>query len=1153
MYSPGTELNVQGWEAGSADWPSVFEKMKVMPQPQLPTGTLTFLFTDIANSTRLWEEYPDSMKSALARHDLLLRQAIETNGGYVFKTVGDAFCSGFPSAEQAILAALAGQRALHNEALHSEPGLQVRMALHSGTAEERDGDYFGPSLNRVARILAAGHGGQVLLSLATRELVRDHLPAEADLLDMGQCRLKDLSQPEHIFQLAVPDMSSNFPPLRTLDAFHTNLPIQPTPLVGRQPEVAAACEILRRSDARLLTLTGPGGTGKTRLGLQIAAELLEDFEHGIFFVALASISDPALTASTIAQTLGIKDGGSQAILENLKNYLHDKQLLLVLDNFEQLVSEAALIAELLTSAPRLKVLVTSREILHLYHERELAVPPLRLPDSHNLPPLETLLQYEAVALFVQRTQVVKPNFVLNAENAATIVEICQRLDGLPLAIELAAARGKVLPPTALLARLTNRLKLLTSGPRDLPERQQTLRGAIDWSYDLLEEPDKRLFARLAVFVGGCGLEAAEAVCNAVGRLPNEDDIDVLDGLASLVSKSLVRQVEQEPSGEPRFVMLETIREYALERLLESGQSEQVRRWHAEYYLEMAEKAEVELRGPKQADWLIQLDLEHDNMRAVLDWGLETTVIGQSEPRQLEIAARTGAALSRFWEIRGYLSEGRERLTRLLDLHALLVQVHKSVLPFENLTSPIASINLTAGRLAYLQGDYDAARPLFETSLALYQELQVKAKLVVALKYLGDVAMRQSDYKVAARFFEDSLVISLELGQKWDSGSSLNSLGLVDFFQGDFAAARRRYERSLLIWEELGDKWASAMTLSNMGAAAHQQGDYTTAKAYNEQSRARWQELGDRWGVAHAVQHLGLVAYGWDDLSEARRLGEESLTLRREIGDRWGIARSLSNLGLVAYREDNLALARAQFEESLAIRRNISDRWGITDALVGLGLVDYREGNYSVAQAHFEEGLVLAARFNLKLQVARLQEGLVVLAVAQGQPERAARLGGAVDALREVMEAVMSPHDQSDYTAVLDEVRNKLGEQAFTLAWKEGRAWSMDETIRQVLGKAVSVKEPETPAVPQPTLVSLAQPTTSGVSVERSRGSYPAGLTAREVEVLRLVALGLTNSQVAKKLIMAPRTVNVHLTSIYGKLDVSSRTAAARYALDHKLV
>jgi predicted ATPase/class 3 adenylate cyclase len=547
-----------------------------------PTGTVTFLLTDIEGSTHLWEQHPEAMAAALARHDALAAALIQTHGGTLVKHrgEGDSLFAVFARVGDAVAAAAELQRALGAEAWPNTIPLRVRIALHTGDALLRDGDYFGPAVNRCARLRAAAHGGQVLLSAATQELVREQLPEGVHLRDLGECRLRDLTRPEQVFQLLAPYLPGDFPSLRTLDARPNNLPLQPTPLLGRERETAAVQGLLRRLDLRLVTLTGPGGTGKTRLGLQVAANLLDDFPDGVFFVDLAPIRDPDLVLSTIAQVLGVQESGGQPLLEALKAYLREKQILLLLDNFEQVIAAAPTVGELLSTCRGLKVLVTSREALRLRGEQEFPVPPLPVPDPKHLPPVEALCDYASVALFVQRAASARPDFGLTPENAAAVAEICQRLDGLPLAIELAAARVKLFGAEALLARLGSRLKVLTGGARDLPARQQTLRNTITWSYDLLEANEQRLFRRLSVFGGGWTVDAVEAVCNAEGDL----GLDVLDGIVSLAERSLLQQLGEDAEGEPRFAMLETLREFGLECLESSGEAQAIRQRHANFFL-----------------------------------------------------------------------------------------------------------------------------------------------------------------------------------------------------------------------------------------------------------------------------------------------------------------------------------------------------------------------------------------------------------------------------------------------------------------------------------------------------------------------------------------------------------------------------------------
>ncbi len=542
---------------------------------ELPQGTVTLLFTDMEGSTRLLQRVGERYADVLEACRHLLRTAFHQYHGHEVDTQGDAFFVAFARAIDAVSAAVAAQRALASHAWPEGVAVRVRMGLHTGEPHLAAEGYVGLDVHRAARIMNAGHGGQILLSQTTRELVEHDLPEGASLRDLGAHRLKDLEHPSHLYQLVTPGLPADFPPLRTLDTHAHNLPVQLTSLIGREQEVAAVCHLLQRQEVRLLTLTGPGGTGKTRLGLQVAAELSETFSDGVFFVNLAPLSDPELVVPTIAQALGVKEAAGQPLLDLVSAWLREKELLLLLDNFEQVAEAAVEVSALLARCPQLNVLVTSRAVLHLSGEHEFPVPPLSLPDPRHLPDLMTLSQYEAVALFIARAQAVKPEFQVTNANAPAVAEICVRLDGLPLAIELAAARSKMLPPQALLARLGQRFTLLTSGAQDVPARQQTLRNTIAWSYDLLDAGEQRLFRRLSVFVGGATLEAVEALYTTLGDEPGQ----VLDGIASLIDKSLLRQTEQE-AEEPRFVMLETIREYGREALTAHGEVEATRQAHA---------------------------------------------------------------------------------------------------------------------------------------------------------------------------------------------------------------------------------------------------------------------------------------------------------------------------------------------------------------------------------------------------------------------------------------------------------------------------------------------------------------------------------------------------------------------------------------------
>src|ERR1700676_170898 len=681
----------------------------------------------------------------------------------------------------------------------------------------------------------------------------------------------------------------------------TNLPMSRTGFVGREKEAAAAEELLLRQDVRLVTVTGPGGIGKTRLAVEVASGLVESFPGGIYFVPLSPLSDPGLIGSVIVQTMGIGEVGGQSPLEILKKNLQDSlraPMLFLLDNFEHLIPAVPVVAELLVMGPHLKILVTSRAALHVYGEHEFPVPPLALPDSRSMPPVEVLSQYPAIALFVQRAVAAKPDFELNRENAPAVIEICARLDGLPLAIELAAARVKVLSPSPMLTRLASRLQLLTGGARDLPQRQQTLRAAMDWSYDLLNAAEQKLFRRLSVFVGGCNLEGVEAVCDTKGDL----DLDLLDGMASMVDKSLAHQVEQ-AKGESRFVMLETIREYALEKLEASGEEAMTKRAHAAYCLVLAEEEATEQSDADGAEWLERFALEHDNFRAGLEWLTETG--------DAEWGLRLGAALFHFWEIREYLAEGRDRLGRLLKLAGAAVA-----------TKARTRALFAAGVLAGEQGDYASADTLISESQDIARQLGDKTGVAVSLNALAVFARDRGDIVIAHALFEESLVLWRELGDQKAVARSLSNLANVVKLRGDYDRARSLYAECLSIFRGMGDRTGVAWSLHYRGDVARDQGDSAAARTLYENGLAIFRELGDRWGIAGTLADLGSLAREQRNYPGAHFLYRESIKIFQELEHKRGIARLLECFACSAaaqlQAERSLRLAGA----AAALRQNI---------------------------------------------------------------------------------------------------------------------------------------------------------------------------------------------------------------------------------------
>jgi predicted ATPase/class 3 adenylate cyclase len=790
---------------------------------QLPTGTVTFLFSDIEGSTRLLNRLGDAYQRVLEDHGRILRAAFGDAGGYAVSTEGDSFFVVFQSAPAALAGAVEGQRGLADHEWPDGERVRVRMGLHTGEGKLGGDNYIGIDVHRAARITSAAHGGQILVSASTQSLVMGSTPSGVTLRDLGRHRLKDLEHPERLFQVVIEGLSDEFPPIRSLDARPNNLPVPLTSFVGRRQETERVKEAL--AQVRLLTLTGPGGTGKTRLSIQVGQDVLGSFEHGVYFVALASIEDPLLVASTIGHTLGLAEEGTRPILESLKEHLRDREVLLILDNFEQITEAATVVADLLSAAPRLKVLVTSREILRLSAEQEFPVPPMELPDVAHLPPLDALTQYEAVSLFIQRAKAVHAGFAITDENAPAVAEICARLDGLPLAIELAAARVRVLSPQAILDRLAQRLTLLTGGARDVPRRQQTLRDAIAWSYDLLDEAERVLFSRLAVFVGGWSLEAADAVCNPAVSLP----MDILDALGSLVDKSLLRRTDTD-TGEPRFRMLQVIREYAVERLAEMEDADQVHERHARFFARLAEEAEPHLQGKDQARWLDTLEMEHDNLRSSLEW------LHQGDSRA---AQWLGWHLWRFWQKRGYLQEARLRLEEVVSGPG-------------SRKDPLARARAleAAGGVAYWQAEFDAARVFYDEALAIHRERGDRAGEAEQLYNISfTYSVPRIDAEEAERLGREALEIFKELDDTAGEAKCLWALSFLAFMVKQLGRAREYLLAAERVFRDLNDVFGLGWALHSLGILEILERKPEAADRALREAMTAFSEAGDLSGIA----------------------------------------------------------------------------------------------------------------------------------------------------------------------------------------------------------------------------------------------------------------------------------------------------------------
>jgi predicted ATPase/class 3 adenylate cyclase len=818
----------------------------------LPTGTLTFLFTDIEGSTRLWEQEPQAMQAAVARHDALLSEIVGEHGGSVVKTTGDGMLAVFESAPEAAQAALAIQRALRDEPWGAAVDqLRVRAALHTGTAELRESDYYGTAVNRTARLLSTGHGGQTLLSQSTQELLQDQLPEGADLRYLGEYRLKDLSRPERVYQLNVPDLPADFRPLKTLSLRPDNLPAELSSFVGRECEMAEVERLLE--GARLVTLTGPGGAGKTRLSQRVAASVAAKYADGVYFVALAATSDPGLVPNTVAKALGVVEQPGRPLLESLERYVAEKRMLLVLDSFEHVLAAAPLAAALLAAGPQLSILATSREMLHLNGEFEYPVPPLSVPDPSVAISIDELLAFEAVALFVQRAEAASTKFRLNDENAQAVAAICAHLDGLPLAIELAAARVKIFNPQQILGRLENRLGLLTRGSRDLPARQRTLRNTIDWSYDLLGEDEQRLFTRLGVFSGGRSVEAVETVCGpGLG-------IEALEGLESLLDKSLL-YMKEGPGGEPLFIMLETIHEYARERLSQSGEDQQLRERHLDFFLALAEKMEPNYPRRGQLLLLAQTNSEMGNLRQAFNWAVENN--------HMESAARLVSSLDYFLRYGEHYIEGYSWIKTVLGRQDAVSNKHRLKL-------------LTVGSLlAWFNDDLLQSNFLSREALLLAQEMNDRSGQAWALIEFGISSINQPElHEEATMRAEAGLAIFRDLEDEAGLAQALNILGELARAAGEYDRAQEFYEECMTVSRKSGEIIRQVMMQVNLAHVANHLGESDRARGLALEVIRQWVDIGRKQGVSDG---LAILAGSLGKLGEpekaARLLGASSAIL-----------------------------------------------------------------------------------------------------------------------------------------------------------------------------------------------------------------------------------------------------------------------------------
>lgn len=831
------------------------------------TKNACLLLTDIEGSTRLWEKYPQEMSLTLARHDALTRQLVQEHTGTIYRTAGDSFWLIFADAEAALNAAVAMQRAFWNgfDLGIGQERLKVRMALYLAEgAADSDSEEFELALRWGVALLGAAHGGQILLTESVQQQVEEKLDWQIGLRDFGSRVLKGgLIKKEHIYQLTIHDLPNDFAPIRTEDAHEDNLPAAVTSFIGRKDEIEYIQELVREPTIRLVTLIGPGGTGKTRLSLQVARGLLDEFEHGVFFVRLESLTSPALFISELAQTLAIKEKGSLSLLQIIKNWLAEKRLLLVMDNFEQIVSAAPVLAEIVEAAPYMQVLASSRIALGIENEYVVEVAPLSLPSREeiNTGNLESLRRFDAVALFAQRANSIQKDFSLSDENVKDVARLCSRLDGLPLAIELAAMRIRQFKPEQMVEQLNRGLEFLNKGPVNWTDRQRTLRGAIEWSYNLLEPEEKRIFRQLAVFANSWSFAAARFVTGCE---------DVAASLESLTAKSLIRHLESNHEQAPSCYMLQTIREYGLEQLAATEELDQTRQKHADYYLDLARQAEPHLKTEQQMIWLNLLEAEHNNLRLALEYLTE-----QSDADSTEKALLMAGTLRRFWEKHCYFSEGRHWLETILNQpHSQNTQVT---------TRALALVG--AGVLAWRQADLNLAKVHLQEGVKLYRQLDDPEGLSIALNNLGVIALHQANYDEASLLFEENLMLVSYLDNDQMFSSILNNLGVVSLYRNAYDRARSCFEQVLELKKKLKDRFGIAGSLQNLATALLGLKDYAQARLLFSQSLELYEEMGNKAGIAETLEGLASTYINGphEDLVLGVRYFAAMEALREEMG------------------------------------------------------------------------------------------------------------------------------------------------------------------------------------------------------------------------------------------------------------------------------
>jgi predicted ATPase/class 3 adenylate cyclase/DNA-binding CsgD family transcriptional regulator len=1049
----------------------------------LPTGTVTFLLTDIEGSTGLWERQPELMQDAISRHDLLLRLAVEQHGGSVVKTTGDGLHAVFVSAPDAVKAALAGQRALKVETWDPAVGsLLVRMAIYTGTAEQRDGDYYGPAINRVSRLLSAGYGGQTLISQGTQELIRDDLPEQVALVDLGEHRLRDVARPEHLYQLTAIDLPADFPPLKSLEAHRTNLPSQPTPFIGREDELISVAQLLRREGVRLVNLTGPGGIGKTRLSLQVANDLLPEFDNGVFFVALAATAEPEHVISAIAEALALHEMGGQMLLEILKQHLSNKATLLVLDNFEHLLEAADMLAELLEGAPGLKVLVTSREALNLHEEWLFPVGGMSFPLSvpkveKEWPSLET---YGAVQLFVESARRVRPDFSLKEEKE-NVVRICWLVEGMPLAIELAASWTRTLDTKTIAGEIEKGIDFLTSRLRNVPERHRSVRAVFDYSWQQLSHEEQIVFGRLSIFRGGFRRSAVERVAGA--------SLPVLTGL---VDKSLLNW-EPGPDQAPtqgRYQIHELLRQYAREKLDTSpGMADRILDLHSKYYTEFLYQHKQDFEGAGQRRAVREISADLDNIRSAWRRAVESddlTSVGKvANPYSMyfNFQGRFQECVEAFEKAIERLNRGQPDTQRELVLATLLVHLGYNYI-----------------RL----GQFERTRGVFEHSRAIFEDLETSPP---------------------PGFSTDPLC----------------GLALLALTIGDYAGAVALGDEARRQCEDRDDDNNLQIALYVLTDASFALGRYENAKAYAQQAFRLTQETHNRWMSAYILNLMGNVCRALGDFEEARGYYQSSYAMKQEFNDPEGMAAALNRLARTAWVQGDYQGSENLYHRGLALYQDIYDPGGKAMSLHGLGDTAQATGHFQSARNYYHQALDIAVEIKWPPVTLSILASIGDLLRLSGDPERGVELLSLV---------ILHPaadretKDRAENTLAL--AANELPIEQYKIAKKKGESGDLEFVSAALLQELAHHLESDL----GPSYESQIKTNISS-TIDDQPLADP--LTPRELEVLQLIANGLTNQEIADSLFIAIGTVKSYTSQIYSKLGVNNRTQAIARARELGLI